>query len=91
MNRIVMWLFSQTAIGQFVDGKKTVIGASFILLAKILEALQLVAPMFPNVPWLGAAIVAINQFAAAVAPLCEHLGIAAITVGLIHKQVKAKS
>lgn len=91
MNSILMWIFSKTEIGKMLDGKKTIIGAAFILLANVLEGLKAIAPMFPQTAWIGAAITGIDQFVNAVAPVCDTLGITAITVGLIHKAVKSKA
>lgn len=91
MNSIIMWIFSKTAIGQLVDGKKTIIGACLILLAKVLEGLETVAPMFPQAPWLSATVAGIYHFFDAVAPILDHLGLAAISAGLLHKAAKAKA
>ena len=53
MNRILVYLFSQTSFGRFVDGKKTVIGALLIIVAAGLQALEQIAPMFPQYTWIA--------------------------------------
>ena len=91
MNSIVMWLFSQTSVGKLVDGKKTVIGATFIVLGKLLEGLNLVLPMFPQVAWLASFTAGLSAFCEQAAPILDHLGLVAISAGLIHKQAKVNA
>lgn len=52
MNSIIMYIFSKTRIGRLLDGKKTIIGAVLIILVGAVEALEKIAPMFPNSPWI---------------------------------------
>lgn len=90
MNRIVMWIFSKTKIGQMLDGKKTVIGAVFIILANALSALKTIAPMFPQYGWLNDASVQLEGFLGGLEKVLNDVGLGLLTVGVLHKQVKAK-
>lgn len=90
MNSILMYLFSKTRIGRLLDGKKTVIGAVLVIVLSALHALEQLAPMFPNQPWLKDSIGAILSGLKAIEPLLETLGLSFLTVGVLHKGAKAK-
>jgi hypothetical protein len=90
MNKIVLWIFSKTKFGQMLDGKKTVIGAAFIILARLLDALQAVAPLFPQYPWLLTASEQMAGFMGQLETLLNDLGFGLLTVGVLHKSIKAK-
>jgi len=91
MNSIFMYLFSKTRIGKLVDGKKTIIGAVLVVVVAALQALEQLAPMFPNAPWLGGASKAIIDALRTAEPVLETLGLSFLTVGVLHKGIKAKS
>jgi len=90
MNRILVYLFSKTSFGKFVDGKKTVIGALLIIVAAALQALEQIAPMFPQYPWLADASRGLRDAIKAAEPILETLGLGFLTVGVLHKGAKAK-
>lgn len=91
MNRVIIWLFSQTKFGKLLDGKKTVIGAACILLSHILTAFEVIAPMFPQEAWLQSLSVSLKGVCQQVAHLLEQVGLGAIGVGLVHKAAKSKA
>ena len=91
MNSILMYLFSKTRIGKLVDGKKTVIGAVLVIVVAALHALEQLAPMFPNAPWIGELSRGILEALRSIEPLLETLGLSFLTVGVLHKGAKAKS
>jgi len=91
MNRILVYLFSKTRLGQIIDGKKTVIGAVFIIAAAALQALENLAPLFPNQPWLSEAISSTRGAVEGMDKLLEALGLGFLTVGVLHKSAKSKS
>ena len=91
MSRIVRWIFSQTKIGQFLDGKKTIIGAVLIFASAILQALLAVAPLFPDQPWIAVTAAQLSEGIRTVQPYLEDAGITLIGVGLAHKAAKAQS
>ena len=91
MSRIVRWIFSQTKIGQFLDGKKTIIGAVLIFASAILQALLAVAPLFPEQPWIAVTAAQLSEGIRTVQPYLEDAGITLIGVGLAHKAAKAQS
>lgn len=90
MNRILVYLFSKTSFGKFVDGKKTVIGALLIIVAAALQAVEQIAPMFPDYPWLKDAASSLRGAIKASEPILEALGLGFLTVGVLHKGAKAK-
>lgn len=91
MSKIILWIFSHTKAGQYLDGKKTIIGAGLILASALLQALLVIAPMFPEQPWLGQVTDHLGSALRQVQPILEDLGIAAIGVGLAHKAVKNRN
>lgn len=88
MSRLIRWIFSQTKIGQYLDGKKTIIGAVLVLASAILQALLTIAPMFPEQPWIAVFATELEKVLVQVQPLLSDLGIGLIGVGLAHKAVK---
>ena len=90
MNRILMYLFSKTAFGKMVDGKKTVIGAILIIVVNAIEALDEIAPMFPQYPWLKDVTKGILEGLRLAEPILQSLGLSFLTIGVLHKGVKAK-
>lgn len=90
MNRILMYIFSQTSFGKFIDGKKTVIGAVLVIVAAALQALEQIAPMFPQYPWIADASKGIRDAVKAAEPVLETLGLSFLTLGVLHKGAKAK-
>jgi hypothetical protein len=88
MSRLIRWIFSQTKIGQYLDGKKTIIGAALVLASAILQALLAIAPMFPEQPWIATFAVELEKVLAQVQPFISDLGIGLIGVGLAHKAAK---
>jgi hypothetical protein len=90
MNRILVYIFSKTSIGRFVDGKKTVIGALLIIVAAGLQALEQIAPMFPQYTWIADASKGLREAIKAAEPILETLGLGFLTIGVLHKGAKAK-
>jgi hypothetical protein len=88
MSRLIKWIFSQTKIGQYLDGKKTIIGATLVFASAILQALLTIAPMFPDQHWIGSFAVELEKALAQVQPFLNDLGIGLIGVGLAHKAAK---
>lgn len=90
MNRILVYIFSKTSFGKFLDGKKTVIGALLVIVAAALQALEQIAPMFPQYPWIKDASEGLRQAVKAAEPVLETLGVGFLTIGVLHKSAKAK-
>ena len=85
-----MFLFSKTRLGRIVDGKKTVIGAVFIIAAAALQALENLAPLFPNAPWLSEAISSTRGVVEGMDKLLEAAGLGFLTLGILHKTAKKR-
>lgn len=88
MNRLISWIFAQTKVGQYLNGKKTIIGAALILISALLQALLTIAPMFPEQPWINSFAVELDNVLRQVQPFLNDLGVGLIGVGLAHKAVK---
>lgn len=88
MKAIIRWIFSQTKLGQFLDGKKTIIGAALVFASAILQALFTIAPMLPEYPWIATFAVSLEQALKQIQPFLEDVGIGLIGVGLAHKAAK---
>jgi hypothetical protein len=88
MNSVIMWIFSQTKIGQMLDGKKTVIGAVFVLLATVLQGIQLVVPMLPEYAWVGTFAAQFSTVMDQLEKILNDVGLGMLTVGVLHKNAK---
>ena len=88
MNSILMYVFSKTKVGKFLDGKKTIIGAVVIILVAAMETLEKLAPMFPNIAWLGQAAGQIKVLLASSEGVLEAVGVSFLALGVLHKQAK---
>lgn len=91
MNRIIIWLFSHTRLGKLVDGKKTLIGAILTALSALLWTLEKIAPMYPDVAWLGQAAGQLQALFPQVEEYLATVGLSSLTIGLVHKDAKKKA
>jgi hypothetical protein len=91
MNKILMYIFSYTKVGKLLDGKKTMIGAAFMLLASILHGVESIAPLFPEVAVIGSIAKSIRMALETVEPYLRDMGIGLITAGLLHKAAKKEA
>lgn len=89
MRKIILYLFSQTKLGKLLDGKKTYLGAVFVLLAAALQAFENLAPLFPDVPWFIQAAQQTHGIMSEIAVYLNDLGLGFLTVGVLHKSAKA--
>ena len=88
--RLLNFILSYTKLGAFLDGHKTVVGGVLLLAAKLLEGLQVVAPMFPNAPYLGQAEDGLREALNVVISTLDTLGYSFLSIGIARKYVKAK-
>jgi hypothetical protein len=88
MKAIIRWIFSQTKLGQFLDGKKTIIGAALVFTSKVLEALVAIAPILPDQTWIPAFAAQLEQVLKQVSPFLEDVGVGFIGAGLAGKWAK---
>lgn len=89
MRKILLYFFSYTSFGKYLDGRKTVIGAAMILLSAAVSALAQIAPLFPEVAWLSEAAKQSADLLLKANELLKDVGLGLITVGLAHKAAKA--
>lgn len=88
--RLLNLILSYTKLGAFLDDHKTVIGAALLVLAKLLEALQAVAPMFPEALYLVTAEDGLRDALNVAISTLESVGYPLTGIGLARKYVKAK-
>lgn len=89
MRKILLYIFSYTSFGKYLDGKKTILGAAMILLSAVVSALGQIAPLFPELAWISQAAAASSDLLLKANELVKDLGLGLITVGLAHKAAKA--
>lgn len=90
MGTLINFIFSKTPIFKVLDGKKTVIGAVFVIAAAALQALESLAALFPEYAWLADAAKATKDGLEGIAKALESVGLGFLTLGVVHKGVKAK-
>jgi len=90
MRKILLYIFSQTKLGKLLDGKKTYLGAVFVLLSALLQAFENLAPLFPDIPWFVQAAQQTHGALSELAVFLNDLGLGFLTVGVLHKTAKAK-
>lgn len=90
MTKIINFIFSKTPIFKVLDGKKTIIGAVFVIASAALQALESLATLFPQHAWLGEAAKATKDALEGIASALESVGLGFLAVGVVHKGVKAK-
>lgn len=89
MRKILLYLFSKTSFGQYLDGKKTIIGAALILLSAFVSALSQIAPLFPDLVWLAQLTASSAELLAKATELLKDVGLGFVTIGLAHKAAKS--
>lgn len=89
MNKLLLYIFSYTKIGKMLDGKKTLIGAMFVILSAALQMFQELAPMFPDVPWFVQAAQQTSGIISMLSKTLDEIGLGFLAVGVLHKSAKA--
>jgi len=90
MGKLINFIFSKTPIFKVLDGKKTIIGAVFIIAAAVLQALESLAVLFPEHAWIADAAKSTKEGLEGIAKALEGVGLGFLTLGVVHKGVKAK-
>jgi hypothetical protein len=88
--KILNFILSYSKLGKFLDGHKTIIGASLLLVVKVLEGLQAISPLFPTATYLGQAEDSVRDALNVTISTLEALGYSFASIGLARKYVKAK-
>jgi hypothetical protein len=91
MGKLINFIFSRTPIFKVLDGKKTLIGAGFVIAAAVLETLEKLAALFPQHSWIADAARSTKETLALIASSLESVGLGFLTLGVVHKGVKAKN
>lgn len=88
--RAINFILKQTKLGSFLNERKTLIGAVLTVLAGVLGVLEKLVPMFPDVAYLVDAQSNLKAALDVVIPTLNDVGFGFLTVGLVHKGIKAK-
>jgi len=88
MNKLLLYIFSYTKIGKMLDGKKTVIGAVFVILSAALQMFEQLAPMFPDMPWFVQAAQQTSGLIQILSKTLDEIGLGFLAVGVLHKTAK---
>lgn len=91
MNKLLLYIFSYTKVGKMLDGKKTLIGAVFVILSAALQMFQELAPMFPDFVWLQQAAQQTSGLINVLAKALDEIGLGFLAVGVMHKTAKASN
>lgn len=90
LSRVIHQVLSFTKLGEFLNSRKTIIGAVLTVAAGLLRILEQIVPMFPDTQYLVDAQVNLSAALDTVISTLESLGFGFLTVGLVHKQAKKK-
>ena len=88
MDALWKWLFRQSALGKFLDGKKSWIAAGFLILAQVSALLSGLGDIFPDAEWIKEAVNGLAKFDQVVKPWLETVGLSGLLLGLADKNVK---
>lgn len=90
MRGIFSHLLSDTWLGRQLDGKKTVIGGTAVVLSAVLHGLEGLAPLFPQVAWISPAAGVVRQVLGYASEGLDAVGLPLLTLGLAHKELKRR-
>jgi hypothetical protein len=85
------WLFRKTKIGKLLDGNKTIIGFSILVLRTLVQLLGEAQFVFPEAEAITLISKGLSQLDVAIGDLLEKVGYGVLAVGVTDKAVKAKS
>lgn len=88
--RIINSVLSYTKLGEFLNERKTLIGAVLTVAAGILDILEKIAPLSPDAAYLTDAQVNLKAALDAVISTLQSIGFGFLAVGVTHKAAKAK-
>lgn len=88
MSKILHYILSYSRLGEFLNERKTVIGAALMVLSGALGLLDQLIPLFPDAAYLADARGFLKQALDASTSTLEALGYGFLTVGLVHKAAK---
>lgn len=88
--RILNYLFTSTALGRYLDGKKSWISAGLLALAALLEFIEQLIKIFPDYVPLAVGAEELAEFLDAAVSTLTTIGFGGLTVGVAHKVAKKK-
>lgn len=88
MSKIIYWLFTKTAFGKLIDGKKTEIGFLLLVLGEVIKLLTQGVAMLPQYAVLAQALVILQQVNSVLGDALTNVGLSVMVVGVGHKAIK---
>lgn len=88
--RLVNFILTRTALGRYLDGKKTYISTALTVAAIVLELLERLVTLFPDYAPLAVGAKELATFLDAASETLAFIGIPGVVVGVGHKVAKAK-
>ena len=85
------WLFRKTKVGKLLDGNKTIIGFSILVLRTLIQLLGEAQFVFPEAEAITLISKGLSQLDVAIGDLLEKVGYGVLAVGVTDKAVKAKN
>lgn len=90
MARVVNFIFTRTAIGRYLDGKKTILAAGLLATSALIEFVDKLAFIFPDAPQFLIVSGSLEEALQAVSNTLATVGFGGLLVGLGHKAAKKK-
>ena len=90
MTKVINWLFSKTKLGKWVDGHKTIIGFSLVVLATLVDLSAKATGYFPGIPALADVAQVLQTLSGSLTELLTSVGLGTMVVGVGHKAIKEK-
>ena len=84
-------LLSDSWLGRQLDGRKTVIGGTAVVLSAVLHGLEGLAPLFPQAAWISPAASVVRHVLDYASEGLDAVGLPLLTLGLAHKEIKRRS
>lgn len=88
--QLIHFVLTRTALGQWLDGRKTQIASVVLALAAVLELLEKLATIYPQYAPLSVASEEVRTFLDSVINTLGAVGFGGLVVGVTHKVAKAK-
>lgn len=88
--RLINFFLTRTAIGQWLDGRKTLISTGLLALAAVLELLNRLAAIFPDYAPIALGAKELSEFLDAAVQTLTAIGFGGLVVGVSHKAAKAQ-
>lgn len=87
--RVINFIFTRTALGSYLNGKKSWISIGLLVVAAVIEFLEKLVTIFPDYVPLASGAKELKEFLDAAAETLATIGFGGLAAGLTHKAAKA--